>query len=187
VIASSVNALGVFTGESLPDYLPIDDLHPARPLSAYGMSKRAVERVAGVMSREGGLTTISLRPAGVLDDAMVDELRARRRDDPSSEWLPAWEYGAWIHVEDLADAVVAALDCPTPPGGSATVLLAAADVCSDELPAREQVRRFAPGVEWRGGSEYDDDPYRSLIDTSRARVLLGWQPNRSWPRARTPG
>ena len=70
------------------------------------------------------------------------------------------------------------------PEAALTVLLAAGDVCSELLPACEQVRRWAPDVEWRGGPEYDEDPWRSLSDTSRARVLLGWEATRTWPRGR---
>src|SRR5262245_62837504 len=43
VTFSSVNAIGVFRGEAKPDYLPIDDDHPLRPPTAYGMAKRLVE------------------------------------------------------------------------------------------------------------------------------------------------
>ncbi len=184
VVTSSVNALGVFKGQARPDFLPIDDQHRARPRSPYGLSKRATERVAEAVSAEGGLTTICLRPPAVLDDAMIDALRERRRQDPASEWHPIWEYGAWIHVEDLARAIVAAIGCPVPPGGHATVLVCADDVASDRFGAREMVRRWAPGVPWRGDDErYRTDRWRSLVDASPAKALLAWSPQRRWPRS----
>lgn len=40
VIASSVDALGIFMSKAPPDYLPIDDAHPARPGTPYGAAKR---------------------------------------------------------------------------------------------------------------------------------------------------
>ena len=36
-----------------------------------------------------------------------------------------------------------------------------------------------PDVEWRGGGEYDVDPWRSLFDCSR-RDVLGWRPEHRW-------
>jgi nucleoside-diphosphate-sugar epimerase len=36
-------------------------------------------------------------------------------------------------------------------------------------------------VAWRGGAEYEDDPFRSLIDIARARRVLGWAPRHTWP------
>lgn len=183
VVTSSVNALGVFMGQAMPDFLPIDDQHPARPRSPYRVSKRATERVAKAVSAEGGLTTICLRPPGVLDDTMIEELRQRRRHDPASEWRPVWEYGAWIHVDDLARAIVAAIRCPPPPGAHATLLVCADDVSSDRFAALEMVRRWAPMVPWRGDDDrYRADPWRSLVDAASAKALLDWAPQRRWPR-----
>src|SRR5690606_34191757 len=45
VYFSSVNALGIFMGQHAPDYFPIDDDHPARPRSTYGMMKRLCEQM----------------------------------------------------------------------------------------------------------------------------------------------
>lgn len=189
VVVSSVNALGVFMGQSPPDYLPIDDMHRARPVSAYGKSKRAAELIAAELSTAGGLTSICLRPAAILDDAMIGALREQRRADPEDEWR-IWEYGAWVHVEDVNSAITGALECPPPTGASATVLVTSDDVSSEVLPAREMVRRFAPAVEWRGQDAlYETDPWRTLVDCAGAKRLLGWAPRRRWPRRGevTPG
>jgi UDP-glucose 4-epimerase len=43
------------------------------------------------------------------------------------------------------------------------------------------VATYLPGVEWRGGAEYESDPYRSLVDFRRAQRVLGWRPRHSWP------
>jgi len=180
VFASSVDVLGIFMGEGTPSRLPIDESYPAEPVSAYGIAKRAVERVAKLMASEGGLTTICLRPPGVSDDATMARFRAARAEDEAFEWSPFWEYGAWIHVDDAAAAFVAALTCPAPPGGHATVLVAADDSNSDRFTSRELAERLLPDVPWWGDLEYDLDPHRSLLSNAAAKDLLGWAPERRW-------
>jgi UDP-glucose 4-epimerase len=187
VIASSVDALGIFMGEAPPAYLPIDDAHPARPGTPYGAAKRATELMAERVAASTGLEVVCLRPPGVCDDATMAMIRANRRERASYEWDPVWEYSAWIHVEDLARALVAACFCPPPPDGYACVLVAASDVNSDRYSGRELAALVHPTVPWRGGTQYDVDPRRSLVDTSTATQLLGWTPQVLWTdRAQVP-
>jgi UDP-glucose 4-epimerase len=180
VIASSVDALGIFLGEAPPDYLPLDDAHPARPTTPYGAAKRAAELLAQRTVRTTGLEVICLRPPGVFDDATMAAIRSLRAERASYEWDPIWEYSAWIHAEDLARALVAACFCPTPPSHYACLLVAAADVNSDEYTGPELAARVHPSVPWRGGPEYDRDSRRSLIDMVPATELLAWAPKLLW-------
>jgi nucleoside-diphosphate-sugar epimerase len=83
----------------------------------------------------------------------------------------------WVDVRDVASALVCALECPDP--RHVAVLLAADDVAGDR-PSREAAADL--GVRWRDGSP-DGDPFRSLVDTRRAREILGWLPRHAWPRA----
>ncbi len=48
-----------------PDYLPVDEAHPVRPLSPYGASKAAVEIYLNVYRETHGLKTTILRYANV--------------------------------------------------------------------------------------------------------------------------
>jgi UDP-glucose 4-epimerase len=180
VIASSVDALGIFMSERPPDYLPIDDAHPARPSTPYGAAKRAAELLAARVSASTGLEVICLRPPGVCDDVTMALIRGKRVERASYEWDPIWEYSAWIHVEDLARALVAACFCHPPPGGYACLLVAASDVNSDAFAGRDLAALVHPTVPWRGGDEYQTDTRRSLIDTATAGELLGWAPRVLW-------
>jgi nucleoside-diphosphate-sugar epimerase len=183
VHASSVQALGIAEGERPPDYLPVDDDHPRYARRPYGLSKRLGEDLCAAFTDDSGIATVCLRPAAVRDrDAYlrVDELRAAR---PGSEWEPYWEYGAFVDVRDVAAAFLAALMCPDP--GHVRLLLAAPDIAGS-APGRELAGRLLPDVPWRGGPEYDEDPWRSLLDCRRARDVLGWRAERRWsarPRA----
>jgi nucleoside-diphosphate-sugar epimerase len=180
VMASSVDALGIFMSEAPPDYLPINDEHPARPGTPYGAAKRAAELLAARVATSTDLEVICLRPPGVCDDATMAMIRANRVERASYEWEPIWEYSAWIHVEDLARALVAACMCPRPPGSFACALVAASDVNSDVHSGRDLAAVVHPTVPWRGGDEYNTEPRRSLIDSSAAAELLGWAPRILW-------
>ena len=86
VVACSVNALGVFMGEGRPDFLPISDHHPCRPVSASGISERLVEVLCAALPARTGVATICLRPLAVLDDSALAARRAEHRADPAAEF-----------------------------------------------------------------------------------------------------
>jgi nucleoside-diphosphate-sugar epimerase len=177
VYFSSVNALGIFMGQAAPDYFPIDDEHPARPRSPYGIAKRLAEEMCHFFTANTGITTICLRPPAVYLPDRYAMLRAWRQENPEREWTPVWEYGVFCDVRDVAAAALLALTCPDP--GHVTLLLSADDIASDS-PSREIAAKLHPNVPWRGGREFDADPRRSLMESRRAREILGWQPRYRW-------
>jgi nucleoside-diphosphate-sugar epimerase len=175
VTFSSVNALGIFSGNGEPDYLPIDDEHPARPTTPYGTSKRLVEELCRCFTLSTGIATICLRPPAVLGPARRARFVAARATDPAAEWTPFWEYGAFLDVRDAAGAVFAALRCADP--GHVTALICADDVTSP-VPVSELAARLLPGVPWHGPAQ--TDPWGSLVRCDRARGVLGWAPKYRW-------
>ena len=178
VTFSSVNALGMFRGEAKPDYLPIDDDHPIRPPTAYGMAKRLVEELCRCFMVTTGIATVCLRPPAVVGPARHAVLQTAREADPAAEWTPYWEYGAYIDVRDVAYAVLAALRCPDPGHLSALIC---ADDSSSPVPVRDLARRLLPEVPWRGPEP--EDPTHSLVRCDRARAVLGWAPRYRWSDA----
>lgn len=180
VFMSSVNALGVFLGEAQPDYLPIDDDHPARPHSPYGLSKLLAEDVCRYFTENHGLTTLCLRPPAVLAADDYRRILTKRRRRPATEWTPYWEYGAFVDVPDCAEAVVLALEAGVT--GHHRLLLCADDIASTSNSC-ELANRLLPGVQWRAGIDYDASPRAALVDSRRARELLGWQPKKRWSNA----
>jgi nucleoside-diphosphate-sugar epimerase len=177
VYFSSVNALGIFMGQHAPDYFPIDDDHPARPRSTYGMAKRLAEQMCAQFTFTTGIPTICLRPPGVTLPAWYAHVRARWAAEPTAEWTPIWEYGAFCDVRDVAAAAVCALTCPDP--GHVTLLLCADDIASSK-PSREMAAARHPEVPWRGGAVYETDPFTALVDNRKAKAVLGWQPHYTW-------
>lgn len=98
VAFSSGQVFGCAEGEGVPESVPIDDGHPLRAARPYGMSKRLVEQMCEIWSARTGSTTIVLRPVLILDDDGL--ARTTQRDV---------EYGAFVHVDDVASATVLAL------------------------------------------------------------------------------
>ncbi len=178
VTFSSVNALGIFRGEGVPDYLPIDDDHPMHPPTPYGMAKRLVEELCRCFTLSTGIATICFRPPAVMGPARRAQFIAARAADPAAEWTPFWEYGAFLDARDAAGAVFAALRCPDP--GHVTALICADDVTSP-IPVRELAARLHPGVPWRGPEP--TDPWQSLVRCDRARNVLDWAPRYRWREA----
>ena len=78
VAYSSVNAMGIFMGESEPDFLPIDETHPCRPGRAYAMSKFLGEETCRLFTRRSGISTISIPPCGPMSASRVSRSRAQR-------------------------------------------------------------------------------------------------------------
>jgi UDP-glucose 4-epimerase len=59
-------------------------------------------------------------------------------------------------------------------------LVVAEDISSRELTSRQLVQKLLPDTEWRGGQEYDKEPYLALVDGRRAQRVLGWKPQYRW-------
>ena len=60
-------------GATSPEYLPIDESHPRRPGSAYGVSKYAAEELSHTFSRMHGVPVTVVRPTATADaDELID-------------------------------------------------------------------------------------------------------------------
>ena len=136
VAISSAQVFGFAEGEGVPDSLPIDDSHPRRAARPYGMSKRLIEEMCDAWTSRTGIPTLVLRPVLVLDE---NDLGGVSRADV--------ELGAFVHLDDVAEAVVRAVETP--------------------VSGHRRMTICGPGP----------------FDTSAARDLLGWAPQRTWPGA----
>lgn len=184
-----------------PRYLPIDEDHPTVPENFYGFTKLEIERIMEWYDRLKGLRFASLRyfnaagydpegeirglernPANLLPVIMEvatgrrESLQVFGTDYDTPDGTGVRDY---IHVTDLADAHVRALDHIASSGESLTVnlgsesglsvlevLAAAREITGREIPAKMSSRR--PG-----------DPARLVASASRARELLRWTPKYS--------
>ncbi len=101
VYFSSGQVFGFADGEGTPDSFPINDSFPLRAARPYGMSKRLAEAMCEMWTARTGISTVVLRPVMILDDATL--ARTNEADV---------EFGAFVHVDDVAAAVRLALESP---------------------------------------------------------------------------
>ncbi len=184
----------------LPERSPIAEDHPQRPINPYGCSKLFVERMLADVSVACGLRWVALRyfnaagadPQGDIGEAHNPEthliplvLAAARSGRPVR--IYGDDYGTpdgscvrdYIHVSDIADAHVRALDHLLNGRDSCALNLANARGYSvkEVIAMTEKVcgRRIISEIaERRPG-----DPPVLIGDASRAHALLGWKPARS--------
>ena len=178
VFLSSVDALGVFKGERSPDYLPLDDAHPCYPATPYAISKYLAEEMCRLFSAATDVSVVCLRPPGVWTDQTYAWIQSERAKRAEFEWDPFWEYGAFIDVRDLSQACACALTCDVE--RFACLLVSSADITTSGRTSRQLAEFVMPDVEWRGGAEYEGQPFRSLVNIANAKHALGWAPKHSW-------
>ena len=184
-----------------PTRLPVDETHPLGPESPYGESKRMVEQMLGWYSQCHDLRSVSLRyfnAAGASADSLIGEdwthtlnlvplvMKAALGKVPAISVFGT-DYDTpdgtairdYVHVEDLADAHIRALDYLAE-GGTTTainlgtgtgssvkeVIDAAKQVSGIDIPIIETGRRAG-------------DPVAVYGDNRRAADILGWHPDRT--------
>jgi len=182
----------------IPQRVPIDEDHPQSPINPYGSSKLMVERILADFDRAHGLQSVALRyfnAAGADPDGEIGEChepethaiplairaalgRLQRfqvfgTDYPTPDGSAIRDY---VHVSDLADAHVRALEYLVA-GGSSTALnlgtgqghsvlqvVAAVEAETGQRVALERTAR-RPG-----------DPAVLVAAAARAGTTLGWTP-----------
>lgn len=183
VTASSLCALGAgYEPEpNDPDYLPLDEAHPPRPSTPYGIGKQALEVVGAGFGRRSAAPTgiVSLRFPWVTDYAAIEEtfVEPDRTIEGLREsgafWNARQTYFTYLHMADAVRAVRKAIEADI--DGHETIFLHAGDT-SVETPTPELVDECYPDSEVRT----DLSGYDPLVDISRAEALLDWTPGRSW-------
>lgn len=180
IFLSSVDALGIFKGEGLPEYFPIDDDHPCRPTTSYAISKKLAEEMCGSFSKRNGIHVVCFRPPGVWTPETYSEIIARRHRRPEYEWDPYWEYGAFVDVRDLAHLIRLAIHATLP--GFHYFLVASDDITTSGLTSRQLATRLFPNISWKPDSRYEQNPFASILDCSNAKRAFGWKPEYTWQR-----
>ena len=184
-----------------PEKVPIPEDHSMRPVSPYGDSKLSMERAIRWYGVAYGLRGVSLRYFNAAGADLDGELGEEH--DPESHLIPLVVKAAlrqrpeveifgtdyptpdgtairdYIHVVDLADAHVRALDYLAG-GGETTelnlgtgeghsvreVVAGVGKLCGGQVPAKDAPRRAG-------------DPAVLVADPSKARKLFDWQPQHS--------
>lgn len=184
-----------------PEYTPIDERHPQRPINPYGRSKWMVEQVLADCERAYGLKSVCLRyfnaagadPEGELGERHEPEthliplilqaasgrrsdIRVFGRDYDTPDGTCVRDY---IHVQDLCSAHWLALQSLRQGGQSGAFNLG-----NGQGFSVQQVIEAAERVSGRAIRVIDEprragDPARLVADAGLARQALGWAPERA--------
>lgn len=178
VFFSSVNALGNFGGHRPSAYLPIDDAYPRHPMSTYQLTKHLGEETCRSFTNKYDMVTICLRPMFVSLPEYGHWWGGPQNSERRIEFGRS-DYWAYVDVRDVCDATLLALTNTTI---THDAFLLAADDTTLDIPSAELTDRYYPDTPWRIPREewLAENPYRTFVDCSHAKTVLGWQPKRRW-------
>jgi nucleoside-diphosphate-sugar epimerase len=169
---SSLAVLGWFYSERevVPEYLPVDEEHPARAQDPYGLGKHFGEQLMSAAVRRSDVSCISLRFGWVQRaDTYERNLAAQVRDR-----TPDPAYWTYVDVRDVAEAIRLAVECDLP--AHEVLNVAAPDNPGGHDFAASVRARYGDSVAVRGLERSDG----SAVDIAKARRLVGWEPVHSW-------
>jgi UDP-glucose 4-epimerase len=170
---SSETVPGFFFPErpDLPDYVPVDEEHPVRPQDPYALSKSFGEQLMDAAVRRSDIRCISIRPSWVQTPDNYERNLGPLVRDRSEKTAGLWAY---IDVEDLADAIVLAVQSDLP--GHEVFYIASPDNAGGRDLAAAVREHYGDKIEIRELARAD----ASSISCAKAERLLGYRPSRSW-------
>jgi UDP-glucose-4-epimerase GalE len=180
-----------------PVETPITEEHPQRPINAYGETKLAIERALPHFERAYGIRSVILRyfnaagadPDGVLGEDHDPEVHVIPRAIDAALGRGTFTiYGDdyetpdgtclrdYVHVSDLADAHVLALDSLRAGGESAAYNLGNGRPTSVREVVDAVARVTGRAVPLTFGQRRPGDPGVLFACSDRIRRTLGWRP-----------
>lgn len=170
---------GAIYGE--PEYLPVDEKHPVRPVSQYGVSKYCVEHYIELYSRQNGLNYTVLRYGNIygprqdpFGEAGVIAIFARQmmKGELPSIFGPGNKTRDYTHVSDVVAVNLLAMER----GDGATCNIGTGAETSDQ----QIYDAVAEAVGYRETPNYTSvrpgEIQRICLDWSKAKKELGWSP-----------
>jgi nucleoside-diphosphate-sugar epimerase len=169
VWASSETLLGV-PFDSPPPYVPVDEEYPARPESAYALSKLMGEEMAKQFCRwDPELKMIGLRFSNVMEPA--DYQRFPSFD--AGARLRKFNLWGYIDARDAAQAIRLGLEADIT--GAENFIIANAETVMSR-PNAELMAEVYPEMAIKDGI----GPNETLLSIEKARLMLGYEPRYSW-------
>ncbi|GLV55518.1 UDP-glucose 4-epimerase [Dictyobacter sp. S3.2.2.5] len=172
VWASSETTLGLPFEREKPVYAPIDEEHPLNPESSYALSKVISEEMARQFSRWSGIPFVGLRFSNIMEPHDYARFPSFSEDAKSRKWN-LWGY---VDARDVAQSCRMGLEADIQ--GAEAFIIAAADTVMNR-PSRDLLAEVFPGVPLKGEIE----EFETLLSITKARKLLGYQPQYSWRNA----
>jgi UDP-glucose 4-epimerase len=170
---------GAIYGE--PKYAPQDEAHPLRPLSPYGITKRASELYLFYYEQQYGIPYVSLRYANVYGprqnphgEAGVVAIFAKRMLSGQQPYIygDGTQTRDFVYVGDVVRANVAALRLDR----SAIINIGTATETSVNTLFRTLRDMIDPKIDEVHAEAKPGEQQRSVLAYDRARTLLDWLP-----------
>jgi len=181
-----------------PQSSVIDEDHPAQPINPYGASKQMVERLLADAAHAYGLRSVALRyfnAAGASADARIGEshacethlipnllksvlgtgptLKVFGNDYPTPDGTCIRDY---VHVEDLAQAHLLALDYLNDQPGAHAFNLGSGHGFSVKQVIDTAAQVVGQPVAYEIAPRRAGDPAVLVASNARAKSVLGWKP-----------
>ena len=183
ITASSPTALGYGCPAGwLPDSFPLDERTTPKPWNAYALSKLIAEQTVQMFAAAQGekIRYAAFRPCYVISPeewegapTQQGHTVAERLADPALSAPALFNYVDARDVADFLDVLLQKMD--SIPNGE-TFFVGAADALAT-APLAELMPRFLLGSEGLAAGLTGTSPAFSI---TKARDLLGWEPQRSW-------
>ncbi len=170
---SSETVPGFFFPERhfLPDYAPVDELHPIHPQDPYALSKSFGEQLMDAAIERSDIRCISLRPSWVQHEGNYEQNLGPQVRDAAVLSPNLWSY---IDVYDLADSIVLAAQSDLP--GHEVFYIASPDNVGGRDFGQILKQYYGDAIQLRPTERID----ASGISSRKAVDKLGWSPKRSW-------
>lgn|GEM_PF-1260037 len=184
VLSSSISAMEWYpaTPFNPPDYMPVDEEHPARPRDMYSSTKRMQEILALTFYHEYGLPTVVLRLTAVIGPGGRGGGRSWRGfaealGEGKTAQIPHFSPDELCHYVDLRDVARMHVAAGKHPNAVGQIFN-----CCGPAPVRGRefadiVRRIVPGIEVTMGFPWSMAQGGEIcFDMSKAKRLLGFEP-----------
>lgn len=172
LFASSETTYGICfaQGEVLPQYIPVDEEHPAIPADAYAMSKVCNEICGRSFHVRSGTDIYALRINNVIEPHEYDELAPQWMSDPACRRRNIFAY---IDTRDLSHFV----DCALAVDGLGYQVFNVANPDSSVgMPSSEVVAKFYADVP----QKRELGEFETFYSIEKARDMLRFAPEPRW-------
>lgn len=189
IFSSSAAVYGV------PEYLPLDEKHPLKPINHYGYTKLQTEKTIDLYGKDGKIRYVNLRyfnaagydalnrircleknPANLIPSVM--EVASGKRDKllvygNNFDTVDGTGVRDYIHVSDLARAHLASLDLLSK-NQSATINLGSEKQYSVMEVIRLTEKITGKEIPYEIVDKREGDPDKVYASSENAHNLLGW-------------
>lgn len=182
----------------MPQYLPVDEMHPINPLSFYGFTKYQIEQVMDWFSRLKDFNYVALRYFNAVGYAADGSVTGREKNPQNllpivmevatgvreKVYVFGDDYDTpdgtgvrdYIHVEDLAAAHVAAIKKLLESHKSYTINLGTTTGTSVLEIIQSVERVTGRKINYEIAPRRAGDPSKVVASNALAKEILGWQP-----------